>query len=171
MSLKSYGWITLCISLIVTPVHTLNLGLSQTCYILVWIFNARYLHIMTVHFPGFVKWHLKQDGFQESFIFICSPQYINHKAISCMFVSQFNAFRNCSLYEWNLNHMHRVLCTMAFNVHKSRIFARPSDLYGLTSYYFKLEELLDKSVCINKILYPLHYTLLLPLKLHITATP
>ena len=77
-------------------------------------------------------------GHRESFIFICSPQYINHKAISYMFVSHFNARRNCSLYEWNLSHMHTVLCTMAFNVHKSRIFACPSDLQGLTSSIWNL---------------------------------
>jgi len=49
---------------------------------------------------------------------------------------------------------------MAFNVHNSRIFASPSNLYGLTSYYFKLGEILDKSVCINKLLFPLNYKLL-----------
>jgi len=57
--------------------------------------------------------------------------------------------------------MHTVMCFMAFNVHNSRIFACPSDLYGLTGYSFKLVELLDISVCINKIIYPLNYKLLL----------
>ena len=52
-------------------------------------------------------------------------------------------------------------CSMAFNVHNSRIYACPGDLYGLTSYYLKLIELPDKFVCINKIIYPLNYKLLL----------